>query len=130
MSLQEFVTLKRDCEAVEIPSGRKMTLPAGTEVVITQSLGGTYTVYTKEGVMASIVGKDADALGKEPPPPPGAEIPPEERSVEKLVWNQLRTCYDPEIPHNIVDLGLIYGCHVTPLPEGGHKVSITMTLTA
>ena len=129
----ELVTLKRDCEAIEIPSGHKVSLFGGTEVIITQCLGGSYTVTTHQGLMASIGGKDADALGKEIPPE--SRVPDQissEGEVEKLVWNQLRTCYDPEIPHNIVDLGLIYECRITPLDEkeNSKKVDIRMTLTA
>ena len=123
--------LKRDCEVTEIPSGKKITFFSGTEVLLMQSLGGTFTVVTHQGVMASIQGKDADALGKEVPaealqPPVSAEL---EGDVEKQVWAKLKTCFDPEIPHNIVDLGLIYECQVQPV-DAGHTVRIKMTLTA
>ncbi len=93
-----------------------------------QSLGGAFTVVTEIGQMASIAGKDADAIGKEPPPPPSmVDSTGKEKSMEELVWDQLRTCYDPEIPHNIVDLGLVYRCDVH---EAEKKVEIRMTLTA
>jgi probable FeS assembly SUF system protein SufT len=129
---RETVELQRDCEAVRIPDGTRLTLFKGTEVTITQSLGGAYTVVTHQGLMASIPGRDADALGKVPAA--GPKTTDEEgrpRSLEDLVWDQLKTCYDPEIPHNIVDLGLIYDCKVTPAAaEGGSRVDIRMTLTA
>lgn len=133
METNEPVTLSRDCEAIQVPSGSRITLPAGTDGLILQSLGGTYTVATSEGYMVRIAGKDADALGKRPESgPPGhrdvtVETPDE---MENLVWDELRTCYDPEIPVNIADLGLVYGCVVTPLAEGGYRVEIRMTLTA
>jgi probable FeS assembly SUF system protein SufT len=138
MKLFEPITLTRACDAVQIPSGEPLTLPAGTRVRVTQSLGGTYTVMTTQGYMARIAGKDADALGEEShvaesptaidqtaegPPLEGAEL-------EKKVWDQLRTIYDPEIPVNVVDLGLVYLCQVTPEPEGGSKIKVQMTLTA
>ncbi len=131
MESNDIKNLSRDCEAVQIPSGIKLMIPAGTRVRITQSLGGTYTVVTEMGYMASIAGKDADALGMEvsaspqTPAASGEEIP-----LEKKVWGQLRTCFDPEIPVNIVDLGLIYSCQILPLPEGGQRIEIKMTLTA
>ncbi|MBI3317345.1 MAG: putative Fe-S cluster assembly protein SufT [Candidatus Omnitrophica bacterium] len=129
---QEKITLLRDVEATEIPYGTKINLYKGTEVTLTQSLGGTFTVITHQGQMVSLSGKDADALGKDKaseislPKTEAGEI-----DVEKAVWGQLRTCYDPEIPHNIVDLGLIYECKIEPINEAGDKkVSIVMTLTA
>jgi probable FeS assembly SUF system protein SufT len=127
---KEIVALKRECEATEIPSGRKMTFFSGTEVIILQTLGGSYTVMTHMGQMASIAGKDSDALGKEPMADPAPLAAGEAPTTEKLVWAQLKTCYDPEIPHNIVDLGLVYDCKVTPLEETNSKVDIKMTLTA
>ena len=132
MANHEVITLARDCEAIQIPSGNKVTLYAGTGLTITQSLGGTYTVATHQGLMASVSGKDADALGKEVPPEAAQIKEPlsDESPVEKRVWAALRTCYDPEIPHNIVDLGLIYDCRIAPLSESGSKVDIKMTLTA
>ncbi|MCS6862501.1 MAG: putative Fe-S cluster assembly protein SufT [Abditibacteriales bacterium] len=129
--IHEKVTLTRDCEAIEIPSGHKTTLPAGTEVTITQSLGDSFTVVTERGYMARIDAEDADALGKEVPQVSAQGAAAQvNKPLEELVWEALRTCYDPEIPVNIVDLGLVYGCEVTPLPEGGHRVAVTMTLTA
>ena len=132
MKANEPVVLRRDCEAIQIPSGYKLMLPAGSEVMITQSLGGSFTVVTDHGNMLRIASNDADALGLEPMVAPAAEgqVPTRREDVEPLVWEQLRTCYDPEIPVNIVDLGLVYDCLVTPLPGGGHKVDIKFTLTA
>jgi probable FeS assembly SUF system protein SufT len=117
---------------VQIPSGFPTTLPAGTEVRITQSLGGSYTVTTDYGNMVRIAGKDADALGLTPDiPTTTADAPPASpEEVEKLVWDQLRTCYDPEIPVNIVELGLVYSCVVKPAAGGGHDVEVKFTLTA
>jgi probable FeS assembly SUF system protein SufT len=130
----EPIKLSRDLEAVGIPSGEKMALPAGTEVRVMQSLGGTYTLMTDLGYMVRIDGKDADAIGQEvarPSSQPGSPaVAGGPAEVERLVWDQLRTVYDPEIPVNVVELGLIYSCKVTPLPGGGNKVDVVMTLTA
>jgi probable FeS assembly SUF system protein SufT len=125
---REQVTLTRDCDAIQIPDGTPLTLSGGTPVVITQSLGGTYTVTTPYGQMARIDERDADALGKEAAPSPGEST--ERGSLEEQVWGQLRKCYDPEIPVNIVDLGLVYDCQVEPRPDGRTKVAVKMTLTA
>jgi probable FeS assembly SUF system protein SufT len=124
------VTLARDVEAAMIPIGEKVTLQKGEQAQITQSLGGSYTVIVN-GNMFRIEGKDADALGVElaaKPASTGAPVPQEQ--LEKEVWNQLRSCYDPEIPVNIVDLGLIYDCHLSPLNAGSFKADVKMTLTA
>ena len=132
MKAHEPITLSRECEAIQIPSGAKMVLPAGTVVMITQSLGDTYTVTTDHGYMVRISGKDADAMGlqRSAAAAPVAAAPQDANELEKLVWDQLRTCYDPEIPVNIVDLGLVYQCVVTPLDGGGHRVDVKLTLTA
>ncbi len=126
MSSPEIV-LSRDCEATQVPYGSAQMLPAGTRVRIMQSLGGSYTVATEQGFMMRIDSKDADALGLAPQASP-AEAAPAQFS-EKLVWDQLKTVYDPEIPVNVVDLGLIYSCQITAL-EGGHKIEISMSMTA
>lgn len=123
--------LQRECDAVQIPYGSTTQLPKGTQVDIIQTLGGTFTVRTAEG-MFRIAGKDADALGVQPP----AEAAPKAASSgtgevdEKLIWDTLRTCYDPEIPVNIVDLGLVYDMSIAKTPSGQNKVSVKMTLTA
>ena len=123
-------TLTRDCQATRIPSGEVITLEKGTNVFITQALGGSYTVATDQG-LARIADADADALGLERTITPTAPATAASGPVdEKAVWDQLRTCYDPEIPVNIVDLGLVYDCVITPREENGAKVDVKMTLTA
>ncbi len=120
--------LRRDVDALLIPSGARIYLQAGTEVKITQSLGGSYTVNIY-GNLARIDANDADALGLSAQ----EEIPEsllEEMTLEELIWRQMKKCYDPEIPVNIVDLGLIYSCEVLPMGKKDHHVHIKMTLTA
>jgi probable FeS assembly SUF system protein SufT len=124
-------TLSRDCEAIQIPSGQKTTIAAGTQGVITQSLGGSYTIATHQG-LARIAENDLDALGLEKPqvqPQKVARATNGEVSEED-VWNQLRQCYDPEIPVNIVDLGLVYDCRLIKKDGRGTRVEVKMTLTA
>lgn len=125
----ETVALKRDVIATLIPAGTRVELPEGAEATLTQALGGSYTVQV-EGHLFRIEGKDGDALGKEATP--GPEVPENatDADLEKAVWDQLRTCYDPEIPINIVELGLIYECRLEPRAEGARKAVIRMTLTA
>lgn len=131
MIVNEAITLVRDCQAIQIPTGIRLTLCAGTRVRLTQSLGGTYTVMTETGLLARIAGKDADAIGQEiVASPTGGAGAGAGEPVEKLVWDQLKMCFDPEIPVNIVELGLVYRCQFTPLPEGGNKVELRFTLTA
>jgi probable FeS assembly SUF system protein SufT len=130
--MSDEIILKRDCPAVLIPAGDKITLQAGEPVIITQALGGSFTVVI-HGNMARIDARDADALGHAPPTAAPAETPaaPDSATVsEEQVMEKLRTCYDPEIPVNIVDLGLVYDLQIQPLPAGGRRVEIKMTLTA
>ena len=132
METNEPIILSRDYEAIQIPSGEKVMLPAGSRVTVTQSLGGSYTVTTDQGYLVRIANKDADAIGEQAEASQAERLTAAEGSadLEKLVWDQLKTCFDPEIPVNIVDLGLVYHCQVTPLPEGGNKVDVKFTLTA
>ena len=128
MNSVSTVVLSRDCDAVQIPAGNTVTLPAGTEVDITQTLGGSYTVHAMGGLFR-VGSKDSDALGiTAPVPTPGA--PSSGDIDEKSVWDTLRTCYDPEIPINIVELGLVYECEVRPRENGDRIVAVKMTLTA
>ena len=130
MNGSEPITLSRDVEAAVIPVGTRVTLQKGEQAHITQSLGGSYTVIVN-GNMFRIEGADADALGFEVARKAASTgAPVSKESLEKEVWNQLRSCYDPEIPVNIVDLGLIYDCHITELNPNNHKVDVKMTLTA
>jgi probable FeS assembly SUF system protein SufT len=120
----EFSFVRRECRAIRIPEGSPAVLSQGTRVRITQALGGSYTVATERGYLFRIEARDADALGKEP----GEGIAaPEDASLEERIWACLRTCYDPEIPINVVDLGLIYSCKVL---DEGRRVEVKMTLTA
>lgn len=129
------INLNREVDAIQIPSGDAIRLPAGTRVIITQSLGGTYTVATDHG-LARISSKDADALGIDPAEEKKQEaqsssnIPGDVSDLEMQVWQQLRGVYDPEIPVNIVDLGLVYDCAVSTDEEGKVKALVKMTLTA
>lgn len=123
----ERVELSRDCEAVQIPAGHTVTLEKGTEAMITQSLGGSYTLQVPAyGGLFRIAGRDADAIGKEPTEAPVADAGGD---LEQQVWNALKTCYDPEIPVNIVDLGLVYDMRITP-GDDGSDIEVKMTLTA
>lgn len=125
----EPVTLQRDVEAVMVPAGVPVTLRADKTGFITQALGGSFTVYI-EGNLFRIAGKDADALGQEVSLAP--ELPPNatDDDVKHLVWEQMRTCFDPEIPVNIVELGLVYACEIVREDDGSRVATIKMTLTA
>ena len=125
----EPVKFERDCAAVLVPQGENVTLPAGSVGYITQALGGSFTVFV-EGNLFRIAGEDADAIGKQAPPPLRLPEGAGDEEVEKRVWEQLRTCFDPEIPINVVELGLVYACDLEALPDGSRKASIRMTLTA
>lgn len=125
----EPFVVNREVPAVIVPAGVEVKLKPGQAGYITQALGGSFTVYI-EGNLFRIAGDNADAIGKEPVKAP--ELPPNatEEDVKKLAWDQMRTCFDPEIPINIVDLGLVYECDVKPNPDGTRTIDITMTLTA
>ena len=125
----EPFTMARDVKAIIIPVGESVTLREGTNGFITQALGGSFTVYV-EGNLFRVAGIDADALGKEPVPPPEVPEGASDADIEAVIWKQLKTCYDPEIPVDIVELGLVYRCEVTPLGNGERSVSVDMTLTA
>lgn len=129
MNPHQEIVLKRDTDAIQIPSGNPLILPAGTKVMVTQSLGGTYTVATPGG-LARIDEKDADALGLEASSSPAPEKTVVDGPLEEAVWNQLKTVFDPEIPVNVVDLGLIYECLLLHPEEGVTKALVKMTLTA
>jgi probable FeS assembly SUF system protein SufT len=121
--------LDRDVEAIAVPTGETIELPAGVVGYITQALGGSFTIFV-DGSMFMILGHNADALGREPLPPPVLPENATRDDVEQAVWDQLRTVYDPEIPVSIVELGLVYECEVRPADGGGYDVDIDMTLTA
>jgi len=131
MAWSEPVALKRDCNAIAIPSGTGSVLPAGTSVRVMQFLGSSYTVTSPLGMFRIDV-KDADAMGLTPPAPPTQSLGESVDGAfsEKLVWDQLKTVYDPEIPVNIADLGLIYACDITPLNASGYKIDVKMSMTA
>ena len=135
----EWIELSRDCEAVMIPAGHTILLPKGTRAVITQSLGGAYTLHVPDyGGLLRVSNRDADAVGREVLPEQTAGSPADapagealsQEQLEPLVWDQLKTCYDPEIPVNIVDLGLVYDMRVSPSDGPRHRVDVKMTLTA
>jgi len=125
----EMVTFERDTEAIMVPDGTRATISAGMQARITQALGTSFTVVTSYGQMFRIENIDADAVGKDAQD--FAMDLPSDGSLEDQVWAQLATCYDPEIPVNIVDLGLVYSCEVSPIPDQeDHRIEIKMTLTA
>jgi probable FeS assembly SUF system protein SufT len=125
----EPISLSRDVKAIIIPAGEQLTLREGTSGFITQALGGSFTIYV-EGSLFRVSGADADALGKEPVPPPKVPENATDADIEAVVWDQLKTCYDPEIPVDIVNLGLVYQCNIQSLGNGQRSVSVDMTLTA
>ena len=125
----EPFVIQREVDAVMVPSGHAIKLQPGLAGFISQALGGSFTLYI-EGNLYRLAGADADAIGKEPMAAP--ELPPNatEADVRELAWKQMRSCFDPEIPINIVDLGLIYECTVSPTKEGSRGIDVKMTLTA
>ena len=129
MSLSTSVQLSREVTAIAIPAGTPHPLPKNTEVYITQELGGSFTIHAN-GLLYRIEGKDADALGRKPATGISAEEGEVAQLKEEAVWGTLKTCFDPEIPVNIVDLGLIYDLCKSRQPSGKYKVFVKMTLTA
>jgi probable FeS assembly SUF system protein SufT len=132
MNSNEPITLTRDVEGTVVPVGTKVILQKGELARITQSLGGSYTIVVN-GNLFRLADKDVDALGIEvagkPASPTGQRRTSEE--LEQEVWSQLKTCYDPEIPVNIVDLGLVYTCELTPIAEtSSYRADLKITLTA
>ncbi len=125
----EPFTLQRDAKAVIVPAGVEVNLKSGQSGYITQALGGNFTLYI-EGNLFRLAGEDADAIGKEVFKPP--QLPPNatEDDVRQLAWEQMKACYDPEIPINIVELGLVYTCTVAAGADGKRNIDVTMTLTA
>ena len=125
----EPIVVQRDVKAVAIPAGAEVTLKLGQVGYITQALGGSFTVYI-DGNLFRIAGQEADAIGKTAAKPP--EVPPgaSDEDIKNIIWQQLKTCYDPEIPVNIVDLGLVYECDVSKSDDASRTVDIKMTLTA
>jgi probable FeS assembly SUF system protein SufT len=129
--MYEEVNIRREVGAIQIPDGSPVVIPEGTKVLITQSLGGSFTVMTDRGAMYRIDERNADALGKEPAENVSeSAAPADAESLEQLIWSEMKKCFDPEIPVNIVDLGLIYDCQIQDRPEDGFRVEIKMTLTA
>jgi probable FeS assembly SUF system protein SufT len=131
MALGDIIRLTRAAEVTEIPSGIRGQLPPGTSVRITQSFGGSYTVMSDYGLLYRVDAKDADALGLAPVADAELAAPATSEPLrDELVWNQLKTVYDPEIPVNVVDLGLIYDCKIVDATQGGKKIDVKMTMTA
>ena len=126
--MREARTLSRDVEVAAIPYGDRITLTAGTTLFITQALGGSYTAMTDYGYLVRIEGSDADAIGETPTKPLTADDRAG-KTTEQMAWDQLKTCFDPEIPVNIVDLGLVYRCEAAPA-AAGERVHVEFTLTA
>jgi probable FeS assembly SUF system protein SufT len=124
----EPVVIRRDVEGLVVPTGIPVTLPKDALAYITQAMGGSFTVYFEGNLVR--VAADADALGKEPTTPPILPDNATDEQFEALAWEQLKTIYDPEIPINVVDLGLVYGCSIARLPSGERSVNIMMTVTA
>ena len=130
-TMREETVLRRDVEVTAIPYGDRITLSSGSPVIITQALGGSYTLVTMQGYMVRLDGADADAIGKEAQAPPTAEEDAQSKSLGDLVWDQLRTCYDPEIPVNIVELGLVHSADVSrSAPTAARRSTVRFTLTA
>jgi probable FeS assembly SUF system protein SufT len=125
----EPVVIRRDVEGLVVPTGTPVILPRDSLAYITQAMGGSFTVYF-EGNLIRVAGTDADALGKEPVAAPSLPENATDEQFEALAWEQLKTIYDPEIPINVVDLGLVYGCSISKQASGDRTVNIMMTVTA
>jgi probable FeS assembly SUF system protein SufT len=130
--MPQSIEIKRDCDAIQIPYGNTITARAGTFVSLMHHLGDTFTVRTDQGYLLRIDAKDADALGLDKPASdvPSTATDPHAKVTDEMLWDVLKTCYDPEIPANIVELGLIYAVEALPKEGSGVRVEITMTLTA
>jgi probable FeS assembly SUF system protein SufT len=129
-SRREPVVLSRSVRALQVPSGEEVTLEEGCGALITQQLGGSFTVYI-DGSLFRIDGADADAIGKAPIEPKAYAENPSDDDVLAMVWDELREVYDPEIPCSVVDLGLIYACEIHPIEgQDGLRVFVQMTVTA
>jgi probable FeS assembly SUF system protein SufT len=133
----DTVVFERDCEATQIPFGNKITVPKGTQAYVGQTLGGNVTLQVPSFGLVQVMNKDVGALMKDGMPvapaggTPGVVVPEHTGPAdEKEIWEMLKTCYDPEIPVNIVDLGLVYDAKISPLPSGRSRVDVKMTLTA
>ena len=120
---------ERDCPVVMIPAGQELTIPAGTVGYITESLGGSFTVFV-DGNLFRVAGIDADAIGKEPMMPPVLAENASDDDVEKLVWAQMKTCYYLKFRSISAHLGLVYSCELKKNEQGQREVAISMTLTA
>ena len=129
MKQTDIIVLTRACTAVNVPQGDEVIINKGALVTITQALGGSFTVL-HQGNLYRIAGDDADALGRKPLPIPTLPDNAKDQDFEELIWRQMKTCFDPEIPINIVDLGLVYKCEIRKSSKGKRKVFVQMTLTA
>jgi probable FeS assembly SUF system protein SufT len=127
MGMSDQIELSRDCEAIAVPSGVRQTLPKGTAVRVMQTRGGAFTVSNDIQAIFRIGGADADALGLAPPSAP--TLKPQGPLTDPMIWNALKTVYDPELPVNVVDLGLIYSCAVTSNREG-KSIAVRMAMTS
>ena len=126
---RETVLLRRPVRVERVPDGTPLELASGTWAQVTQALGSSFTLVA-DGQLVRLQGRDADAIGREPPTAPVIPVDVAVDDIRDLVWQTLKTCYDPEIPVDIVELGLVYGCEVTPVDEAQVRVVIQLTLTA